>query len=248
MKSSHFIQKEKRMYSDLAWTWSIISPKEDYIPEASEISKTIESHTRIKIQTLLHLGCGGGHLDYSFKKYYKVTGVDISKGMLSLAKKLNPEIEYIIGDMRTVRLNKTFDAVVIADSIDYMLTEKDLSVVFKNVFKHLKPGGVFYTYAEETKEHFKQNSIHTTFHKQGNIEINLIENYYDPDPTDTIYDAVFIYLIRKNGRLKIEKDFHQLGIFKQKMWTQLLKKVGFKAKQTIYESEKIPAFIGIKPK
>jgi len=236
------------MYDDLVWTWPIISPKQDYIPEVAEIRKQIESHSRIKIKTLLHLGCGGGHLDYSFKKYYDVTSVDISKEMLGLAKKLNPEVKYIIGDMRTVRLNQTFDAVVIADSIDYMQTKKDLSAVFMNAYKHLKPGGVFYTYAEETKERFKQNHIHTTYHKQGNIEITLIENNYDPDPTDTIYDADFIYLIRKNGKLKIEADRHQMGIFSEKTWTDLLQKAGFKVKQITFTLEKIPAFIGIKPK
>lgn len=248
MKTAHFIKNEKRMYADLAWTWPIISPKQDYLPEAAEIRKAIESHSRIKVKNLLHLGCGGGHLDYGFKKYYDVTGVDISKGMLNLAKKLNPEIKYINGDMRTVRLNKTFDAVVIADSINYMQTTKDLFAAFKTAFEHLKPGGVFYTYVEETKERFKQNSIHTTYHKHGDTEITLIENYYDLDANDTVFEAVFIYLIRRKGHLAIETDFHQLGVFKQKTWTDLLKKVGFKVKKTIFDMEKIPAFIGIKPK
>ena len=241
------IKDQRRMYSDLVWTWPIISPKQDYISEVAEIRKQIEKHTRIKIKSLLHLGCGGGHLDYSFKKYYQVTGVDISKGMLGLANKLNPETKYINGDMRTVRLKQTFDAVVIADSISYMQTKKDLFAVFKTAFKHLKPGGVFYTYAEETKERFKQNHIHTTYHKQGNIEITLIENYYDQDPKDTTYDADFIYLIRKNGKLKIEADRHQMGIFSEKIWADLLQKSGFKAKQILFELDKIPAFIGIKP-
>lgn len=38
------------MYSDLAWTWPIISPKQDYITEVAEIRKQIEKYARIKIK------------------------------------------------------------------------------------------------------------------------------------------------------------------------------------------------------
>jgi CRISPR/Cas system CSM-associated protein Csm5 (group 7 of RAMP superfamily) len=64
---------DRRLYSDLAWTWSIISPVEDYIEETELFSKLIREHSKIEVKTLLHLGCGGGHNDYTFKKDFKVT-------------------------------------------------------------------------------------------------------------------------------------------------------------------------------
>jgi len=64
---------------------------------------------------------------------------------------LNPEVAYCIGDMRSVRLEKVFDAVMIADSIDYMLTSEDLRAAFETALVHLKPGGVFCTYVEVTR-------------------------------------------------------------------------------------------------
>jgi SAM-dependent methyltransferase len=89
---------ERRLYSDLAWTWPIISPVEDYIEETELFGKLIKEHSTIEVKTLLHLGCGGGHNDYTFKKHFKVTSVDISEDMLALAKKLNPEVNYQYGD------------------------------------------------------------------------------------------------------------------------------------------------------
>jgi len=35
--------------------------------------------------------------------------------MLELSRTINPELEHLVGDMRTIRLGRTFDAVLIHD-------------------------------------------------------------------------------------------------------------------------------------
>jgi len=50
------------MYGDLAWTWRIISPPEDYVTEAEEYGRVIIEYSNGKARKLLHLGCGGGHI------------------------------------------------------------------------------------------------------------------------------------------------------------------------------------------
>ena len=244
---------ERRLYGFLAWTWPIISPMEEYIKETEYFSKLIRKHSKIKTRKLLHLGCGGGHNDHTFKKYFKLTSVDISEEMLKVAKKLNPEVSYKYGDMRTIRMREYFDAVTILDSIGYMRTAKDLQRAFTTAYYHLKPGGVFLTLAEKIAGQFEQNDSFITTHSKGDIEITFIENYYDPDPTDTSYEATFVYLIRSNGQLEIYTDLHLCGIFKLKTWFELLKKTGFEVTQknftftTSNRSETFPLFICIKP-
>ena len=222
---------ERRLYSDLAWTWPIISPVEDYIEETELFSALVREHSKIEAKTLFHLGCGGGHNDYTFKKHFKVTSADISKEMLRLAKKLNSEVNYQYGDMQTIRLEEKFDAVMALDSIGYMKTEEDLQRTFITAYEHLKSGGVFLTFIEQIAGQFKQNNTTHSTHSQGDTEITFIENYYDPDPTDTSYEATFIYLIRVGGKLKIHTDRHLCGIFKLETWLELLKATGFKVKQ-----------------
>ena len=114
-------------YSDLAWTELIISSPDEYRDETESYSKTIINHSTQKPKTLLHLGCGAGINDYTFKRYFKVTGVDISHGMLKIARELNPEARYIQADMRSIRLKLLSDAVAIPDSIGYMTTVTDLA-------------------------------------------------------------------------------------------------------------------------
>lgn len=133
---------QRRLYGDLAWVWPIISPPEHYIKETEQFCKVIREHSQIEVKALLDLGCGGGHNDYTLKRHFEVTGVDMSAAMLELARQLNPEVTYSLGDMRTVRLGKTFDAVTIFDSINYMLTVENLQAAFVTAFMHLEPGGV----------------------------------------------------------------------------------------------------------
>jgi SAM-dependent methyltransferase len=242
-------ENQCRLYDDLAWTWPIISPPEDYIEETEELCKAIREYSQITAKTLLNLGCGGGHNDYTLKKHFDVTGVDLSESMLSLAKRLNPDVTYLSGDMCNVELGNTFDAVVITDAITYMLTEDALRAALTTAFIHLKPGGVFFTFAEITRERFQQNSTEYSAHTQGDIEITFIENIFDPNPTDTTYQTTFVYLIRRRGQSEVDvkTDYHLGGIFSLKTWLSLLKEVGFEVEQIELKSYDFPTFICLKP-
>ena len=123
-------KSECKAYTDLAWVDMIVSSPEEVAEETELYSKTIKENAERETKTLLHLACGAGMNDYTFKKHFEVTGVDISQDMLSLAKELNPEIEYIHGDMRTIELGKNFDAVAIPDSIDYMKTKEEQKLFY----------------------------------------------------------------------------------------------------------------------
>lgn len=230
--------KEKRLYNDLAWTFPIISPLDHYLEETQLFCNIIREHSKIPLKTLLHLGCGGGHNDYIFKKYFQVTGIDKSAAMLKLAKELNPEVNYLCEDMRTVQLGHFFDTVVAIDSIAYILTVEDLRKVFTTAFSHLKSGGVFMFIAEDTKENFKQNNTTSYTNSKQGVEITFIDNRYDPDTTDTSYESTFIYLVRRNGNLEIYSDRHLCGLFKSDTFIDLLKEIGFEVKQLRYEPPK----------
>jgi ubiquinone/menaquinone biosynthesis C-methylase UbiE len=237
------LNDQRRLYSDLAWAWPVISEREDCVREADLFVRSIRQVARAPVSSLLHLGCGGGHLDFSFKEHFSVTGVDLSPAMLSIAGQLNPEVVYLPGDMRSVRLEQTFDAVVIADSIDYMLTEQEMLAAFRTAFVHLKPGGIFCTYAGVTCQSFAQNETHVSTSSDGDTEITFIENRYDPDFGDTTYENAFVYLIRRAGQLEVETDRHLGGIFELETWTRLLHDAGFSVHLSRLDESHIHWFI-----
>jgi len=243
------LQNQCRLYADLTWIWPIISPPEDYIAETEQLCQALQEYAQIEVKTLLNLGCGGGHNDYTLKKHFEVTGVDLSESMLALARRLNPEVTYLPGDMRNVQLEKMFDAVVIADAITYMLTEDDLRAAFATAFIHLKPGGVFFTFAEITRESLPQNNTEYSVHTRDGIEITFIENVFDPDPTDTTYQITFVYVIRREGQseVTVNADRYIGGIFSLETWLRHLKGVGFKVNQIALKGYDFPTFICRKP-
>ena len=230
-------RNERRLYHDLAWTWPIVSPPGRYTREAHAIRRLIRGRAP-GARTLLHLGCGGGHLDKTLKRAFEITGVDLSPAMLALARRLNPDVAYRVGDMRSIRLRRTFDAVVIADSIAYMLTNRELLAAFGTAFVHLVPGGVFLTYVERTPATFRQDATTRAIARRGDVEVVLIENQHDPDPADTTYESTFVYLIRRRGRLRIVTDRHRLGLFPLPVWRGLLRRAGFRVTQLVGEPDR----------
>jgi SAM-dependent methyltransferase len=241
-----------RMYGDLAWLWPVLSPKEDYVEVGEFIASAIREHSRIEVRTLLHLGCGGGHNDFTLKKHFKTTGVDASPDMLNLAGDLNPEVEYIEGDMRSVRLGRRFDAVILLDSVAYMLSEGALRAALATAHEHLKAGGTFLSVVEMEPAAFVQNRTDAWTNTRGEIELTFVENYYDPDPSDSTYECTFLYLIRERGKLRIETDRHVCSMFPMETWRRSFESVGFEIKQVEFRTagkheQAFPVLLGLKP-
>jgi len=216
-------------YGDLAWTESIITSPDDYANETALYVNLIKENAEIEAENLLHLGCGAGNNDYTFKNHFKVTGVDISEKMLKIARTTNPEITYLHGDMRSIDLKERFDAVAIPDSIDYMATLPELQSTIATACQHLKPGGVLLIVAK-IREEFWENNFCYTAAKDG-VEITIFENNYIPKTDRSTYEATLVYLIRQEGELSIHTDCHLLGLFSQTEWLSLIKDAGLEVKQ-----------------
>jgi ubiquinone/menaquinone biosynthesis C-methylase UbiE len=131
-----------------------LSP-EDYAEEAEFYRMLIVANSSTPAETLLELGCGGGSNASFLKKHFRMTLTDLSPGMLRVSQALNPECEHIQGDMRTLRLGRTFDAVFIHDAIMYMREEADLGAAIHTAALHCKPGGVAIFQPDHTRENWR---------------------------------------------------------------------------------------------
>lgn len=206
-------------YEELAWIEPIIVPPEQYYKETELYCRLIREHTLIESQDLLHFASGAGINDYTFKKYFDVTGVDLSRGMLKVAKEINPEVTYYHGDMRSIDLQREFDVVAIPDSIGYMTTAQDLQMVVGNACRHLRPGGVLLITAH-LKEEFRANNFVYTG-SRGDVEVTVFENNYIVGLAKDCYEATIIYLIRRKGELELFTECHTIGLFDSDHWQSL---------------------------
>src|SRR5438105_14550994 len=74
--------------------------------------RTIEEAFGSTPTLLLELGSGGSNNAFHYKRRVpRSTLTDLSPAMLGLSRQVNPELEHIEGDMRTLRLGREFDAV-----------------------------------------------------------------------------------------------------------------------------------------
>jgi SAM-dependent methyltransferase len=226
---------DPRLYNQLAWIWEIIVSKEEYLPEVEFLKKMIRKHKKTLGNDLLDVGCGAGHHDLFLKREYKIVGLDRHEEMLKYARRRNPEVAYIAGDMRRFKLHKKFDVVTAMDMIMYNLNYSDLEKTLKNFYDHLKIGGVSLFFFEEMKKTFEQNKTSVSKRKRGKMEVIVIENDYDEDENDTEYESILIFLIRKEGKLQVEVDKHQIGIFELDKVLEILDKLNFKTK--LYEMD-----------
>jgi len=94
---------------------------------------------------ILDIGCGAGKPIDQFlvSKGYKVTGIDISKKQIELAKQNVPQAVFLVKDMSGLDfLKNSFDTVVSFYAIFHIPRENHLNL-FKKILEILKPGGYF---------------------------------------------------------------------------------------------------------
>lgn len=130
------------LYRELADWYPLLTPAGDYAEEAAFYRRVFELHGQRPCRTLLDLGSGGGHNAFYLKTTLACTLVDIEPNILTLSRRLNPECEHIQGDMRSIRLERVFDCVLLHDSIAYMASRSDLVRAIATAFVHTAPGGI----------------------------------------------------------------------------------------------------------
>jgi len=219
-----------KLYGELASWFHLLSSPSDYAEEAEFARKLIVEGSSTQLNSILELGSGGGNNASHLKAHFQLTLVDVSPGMLELSRKLNPECEHIQGDMKSIRLARTFDAVFIHDAIMYMSNEDDLRLTLKTAFIHCKPGGALLVMPDMLKETFVSITTHGGHDGQtGNGRaIRYIEWTFDPDPSDTTYTVDFAYLLREDNQpVRVVCDTHIFGIFNRDTWLHLLCSTGF---------------------
>lgn len=218
---------EPKLYGELAEWFPILSPPAEYAEESRFYRSVLIDACELEPISVLELGSGGGHNASYLKQQFDMTLVDVSPEMLELSRALNPECEHVEGDMRTVRLEREFDAVFVHDAIVYMRSFDDLRRAVETAFVHCKRGGAALFAPDHTRENFRESTDHggSNGHPKS---LRYLEWTWDPDPTDTTYTVDYVYLVRSNdGEVRIEHDRHIEGLFSRADWLELLADVGF---------------------
>ncbi len=217
---------ESVLYGELAEWWPLISPVVDYADEAATAGDLLDS-AAIPVREVLELGSGGGHNAHYLAQRFAMTLVDLSPAMLAVSQTLNPRCIHHVGDMRTLRLGRVFDAVFIHDAIDYLTALDDLHATMATVVAHLRPGGVAVLMPDDLAETFVETTEHGGSDAPDGRGARFLEWTWDPDPSDSWIRTEYLFVLRdSDGAVRTRHETHRTGLFPREAWMDVLTDAG----------------------
>jgi SAM-dependent methyltransferase len=128
----------------------------DSAPEAAFI-RDIVGRRHGQAATVLDLACGTGGMTALLAGAYQVSGLDISPGMLAIARQKLPRgTQLYLADMTSFRINASFDVIVCAyQGLNHLLSLAAWESTFDRAREHLNRGGLF-VFDITTVSHLRQ--------------------------------------------------------------------------------------------
>lgn len=215
------------LYTDLTDWYHLLDPVDDHADEVEAMlaafGRALELSSR---PSLLELGAGAGNNARFLAPHFALTLNDLSERMLDLSRAQNPGAVHVAGDMRTLRLRRTFDAVLVHDAVCYMATRDDLRAAAQTAYEHLRHGGVALFIPDTVRDVFVEGGDDGEV-RDGTRWMRFMEHSWDPDPTDDSYTVDYVFLLRDEHGVRVVHDRQTEGLFSIATWTEILEEVGF---------------------
>ena len=208
-----------RVYNEFGW---------NYYPEIfGEMLLEWLKRRSLTPRNAMDLACGTGILCRLLRNAgIAASGMDLSEGMITVARENDPEGVYTVADMTTFRPEERYDLVTCTgDAVNHISDLSAVEQIFRNVYDYLAPGGYFVfdilneneisdsepfemDFTETTRVWFRMtrptaNSVHLTIRVYENGELAFEEVI-----RETIHDVAEIctMLIRIGFRLELCAD------------------------------------------
>lgn len=91
--------------------------------------------------SILDLGCGTARDLSGLAATHHCVGVDLRPALIEHARRQYPALDLSVGDLRTVRLDSTFDTITcLGNSLAYLHHNNDIQAAFTTFAAHAHPG------------------------------------------------------------------------------------------------------------
>jgi SAM-dependent methyltransferase len=132
--------------SGYADAYDALYQDKDYDAEVGVVERVFQTYADGSVKRVLDLGCGtGGHSVVLAERGYEVVGVDRSESMLARAEARGSRARFEVGDLATLELAETFDAVLLMFAVlGYQVGNSDVAAALQTARRHLRPGGVLF--------------------------------------------------------------------------------------------------------
>ena len=191
-----------------------------------------EKFANCEVKHICEIACGTGSVSIELEKRgYKLTSSDLSEDMLSIAdsKAYDKRCKNVIftkQDMRSFSASNKAGAVIcLLDSVNCLMTPKDVKSCFKCAYDILVDGGVF-VFDVNSKYKFENIYSDNAYVLEDEGVLCAWQNYYDRDKK--VCDFYLSFFTENNDGLYERNDEYMC----EKMYTQknienYLKSAGF---------------------
>jgi len=217
-----------RLYRDLAAWWPLFSHPDEYVEEAAWIREALGGALGRIPRTILELGSGGGNTASHLVPHARMTLVDASPEMLAVSRRLISGAEHIEGDMRTLRLNRSFEAVLIHDAIMYMTSERDLVAALATALAHLGGDGIAIVLPDHVAETFAPGTETGGRDAADGRGVRYLEWTQAPASGAATFVTDYAIMLRgADGAVTLVHDRHVCGLFPREAWKRAFAGAGF---------------------
>ena len=216
------------LYSELAGWFHLLTAPEDYAEEAEIYRKALTGAATRPVRTVLELGSGGGNNASHMKAHYTMTLSDVSPEMLAVSKGINPEVEHVEGDMRMLRLGRTFDAVFAHDAVSYLPDEEGVRRAVATAFAHLEHGGSTVFAPDDYADDWEESHSSGGHDSPDGRGLRYLEWSHRGGLEPPRYAFDFAYLLRESdGSVRAVHDRHIGGAHPRETWKRAFDDAGF---------------------
>ena len=217
----------EQAYTSLASWWPVLSPPQDYDELAVLLMGVMQQGLTGPLQSFLELGSATGHLGSHVPEQIELVLNDIRPEMLEISKTLCPGREHVCGDLRTLSLERRFDAVLIHDVLMYLTSPQDLEAAIQTAKRHLEPGGVLLLVPDAVLETVRPGIAQGGGDAPDGRSARFLEWHHAPDAQGA-FRVDFSFLLREaNGEIRQVHDVHQLQAHPYGLYERLLAEAGF---------------------
>ena len=231
-------------YSAFAEYYDKFTGNVDYSVRARYFDTVIQKYAP-GAQLLLDLACGTGSLTLELEKLgYDVIGVDSSWEMLSVAAEKKAAAEskalFLCQEMGELDLYGTVQATVCAlDSLNHLLTEKELLAALKRVSLFSEPGAVFVFDVNTPYKHREVLGDNCFVYEEDNV-LCVWQNSFDPDSGTVDVNLDFFALQESSGLWSRMGESFSERAYSQETLRKLSEQAGFEVRAVFDEDSFMP--------
>lgn len=197
---------------------------------------------------VLDLACGTGIVTERLEDDYNMTGADISREMLEVARNKDLESEFIQADMTDLPFEEEFDAILMyGQPFSHLESAGKVESAAKSIYNALNTDGILVTDVFRPKAG-KEDNIKPLEMEAGGYSISMLPKFTNYNEEARSWDGSIRFKIQNENSTRVLEDRRQFRGYSMSQLEKIIHDAGFEGieEERIFASDLNHGFIAHK--